>query len=295
MILLIDVAWAFLSFGEPYTEKVTKPRRNREYSLAMDEDTAVQAWQRATNDFVNAVSQMPDWEIESACPGWSIGDLVAHTIDLEAMLAEVPRAKHEPDWDRLPHVKNDVGRFIEIGVDARRGHARAALLEELRDVHERAKNRIMAMAPDDTIAWLRGDTPRDTVVQMRTFDVWLHEQDARVAAGMPGNLDGPGARQAVVRLRAGLPKLWAKSAPPNAVLHLKVTEPGVEFEEWIGIDAGGRGAFVQASEPTCTITMTWVTFVMRGGGRSTPITEDLEITGDTSLAQEFLARMAVTP
>lgn len=261
----------------------------------MGESAALQAWQEATEDFIDAVSLMPDWSRESACPGWTIGDLVAHTADLEALLAEDPRPAHQPHWAELPHVRNEISRFIEIGVDYRRGFSREELLADLRDSHGRARQRIAAMAPDETIAWLRGETPRDTVMQMRTFDVWLHEQDARVVAEMPGNLTGPGAQQALTRLRAGLPKLWAKSAPPQAVLHLSVTEPGIAFEEWIAIDPNGRGAFAEPTDSACTITMPWSTFVMRGGGRNTPITEDVQITGDADLAYAFLERMAVTP
>jgi uncharacterized protein (TIGR03083 family) len=261
----------------------------------MSEQSAIEGWQRATDDFIDALAEMPDWSLESACPGWTIADLVAHTADLEALLAQDERAEHNPDWSQLPHVGNDFGRFVEIGVDYRRGRSKDELLDELRDVHNRARQRITSMAPDDTISWLRGDTPRDTVVQMRTFDVWLHEQDARVVAGMPGNLDGPGAQQAHARLRSGLPKLWAKSAPPHAVLHLDVTEPGMAFEAWITIDGDGRADFADAGEASCSITMPWLTFVMLGGGRNTPVINDVAITGDDACAQAFIGRLAVTP
>jgi len=258
-------------------------------------EEVIRAWQVATADFITAVSDMPDWSVESACPGWSISDLVAHTIDLEAMLAEDPRPAHEIDVDAFVHVANDFGRVIEVGVDYRRGRSRDELLTELLEVHERAVQRITAMDPSETIAWLRGDTPRDTVVQMRTFDVWLHEQDARVVLGQHGNLDGPGARRALARLRAELPKLWAKSAPPHSVLHLIVTEPGIAFEEWISIDADGRGDFATATDAACTITMPWLTYVMLSGGRNTPLTNEVAITGDAALGQTFIGRLAVTP
>ena len=43
------------------------------------------------------------------------------------------RPDHQPDWDRLPHVSSDFGRFAEVGVDRRRGATRAAVIAELRD------------------------------------------------------------------------------------------------------------------------------------------------------------------
>ena len=67
------------------------------------------------------------------CPGWSVGDVVAHLIDIEQLMAGSPRPDHEPDWASLPHVQADFGRFTEVGVDCRRAHAREDVLAELQE------------------------------------------------------------------------------------------------------------------------------------------------------------------
>jgi uncharacterized protein (TIGR03083 family) len=144
----------------------------------------LQTWSAAITNFHDLAESVEDWSIGTPCPGWSIADLVSHTIDLESMLAADPRPEHSPDWAALPHIDSDFGRLTEIGVDYRRGRSRDELLAELTDAHARAVARIESLPPDASIPWLRGDTPIPRLLGMRTFDVWVHEQDARVAAGV---------------------------------------------------------------------------------------------------------------
>jgi len=71
------------------------------------------------------------WNLPTPCPGWSVADIVAHTVDLDSMAAGEPAPAHEPDWDSLPHVKGPSNQFTERGVDYRRGTPPAALLEQM--------------------------------------------------------------------------------------------------------------------------------------------------------------------
>jgi len=263
----------------------------------------LQTWSAAITNFHDLAQSVEDWSIATPCPGWSIADLVSHTIDLESMLAADPRPEHSPDWAALPHVESDFGRLTEIGVDYRRGRSRDELLAELTDAHARALARIESLPPDASIPWLRGDTPIPRLLGMRTFDVWVHEQDARVAAGMLGNLDGPGAAEAMQYLGAGLPKVWGKGvgAPAKAVLHVVISEPGLTGDFWVRMGEDGKAGLIGQNETDgdadVTVTVPWPSFVMLGGGRATQTdyARDVVVVGDQDLGRRFLESMAVTP
>lgn len=266
-------------------------------------DSALSIWDAATGNFSSFVAGIDDWSLASPCPGWSVADLVAHTIDLESMLAADPRPEHSPDWASLAHIDSDFGRLTEIGVDYRRGRSREELLTELTEAHARAVARIESLPADASIPWLRGDTPIPRLLGMRTFDVWVHEQDARVATGMVGNLDGPGAAEAMQYLSAGLPKVWGKGvvAPENAVLRVVITEPGLTGDFRVRMGGDGKAAFIGPSEvdgaADVTITVPWLSFVMLAGGRATEkdYAKDVVVVGNMDLGTRFLDCMAITP
>lgn len=260
---------------------------------------ALEDWGSATSNFRNVVTEVKDWSIDSPCPGWTIADLVSHTIDLEALLAADPRPEHTPDWSSLPHIDSDFGRLTEIGVDYRRGRSRDELLSELDAVHARARARVEALGPDATIPWLRGDTPVKQLLGMRTFDIWMHEQDARVAVGDIGNLDGPGSAHGLRYLTAGLPKVWGKNvgAPIGSVLHVSITETGVTGECWVRVNEDGKASLVDEQPADVNITLPWLAFVMLAGGRGTEtdFAEDVVVVGDQELGRKLINAMAVTP
>ncbi|HEY7822562.1 MAG TPA: maleylpyruvate isomerase family mycothiol-dependent enzyme [Acidimicrobiia bacterium] len=260
---------------------------------------SVQTWDAAVANFAALVSTIDPWDAPSPCPGWSIADLVSHTIDMESMLAGDVRPEHTPDWSGLPHVQSDFGRMTEIGVDCRRGLSPQVLLNELSDAHARARARIETLGLDAVIPWFRGDTPIPQLLSMRTFDIWVHEQDVRVSTGNTGNLDGPGAAQAMKYLSAGLPKVWGKSAgaPIGSVLQVAITEPGLSGEFWVRVNEDGRASLVEEQAHDVSISMPWLSFVMLAGGRATEINvaESVVVTGNEELGALLIDRMAVTP
>lgn len=259
----------------------------------------IETWDAAVANFSAFVDSVDDWSTATPCPGWNIADVVAHTVDLESLLADDDRPDHSPDWSRLPDITSDFGRFTEIGVDYRRGTSPDELLVELAGAHERARARLMSMPEDAAIPWLRGETPLPKLLGMRTFDIWMHEIDARLAVRQLGNLDGPGSDQARAYLTAGLPKSWGKGAqaPVGAVLHLIVDGPGQMFESWVQVDDSGRASFVDEREATTAIEMSWLAFVALSGGRQTEqdFASSAMVDGDARLGDAFLAAMAVTP
>lgn len=256
-------------------------------------------WQESLESFRGFVASLDDWSAKSPCPGWSIADLLSHTIDLESMLAGDPRPDYEPNWQALPHISSDFGRLTEVGVDMRRSWTREALLDDLDMSHQRALDRIAALGPEGVIPWLRGDTPVPQLLGLRAFDIWVHEQDARFASSQPGNYAGPGAENARDIFVGALPRLWAKSvgAPRGATLHFLIDEPGMVKECWIRVGDDGKASFVEAETANVSIALPWPSFVLLAGGRhvDSQTRDTVRVTGDTSLGHRLVDSLAVTP
>lgn len=261
--------------------------------------TPVRTWQESLENFRGFLVTLDDWSIESPCPGWSIADLLAHTIDLESMLAGDPRPNFEPDWDALPHISSAFGRLTEVGVDMRRSWTREALLADLDVTHQRAVDRVLTLSPKDVIPWLRGDTPVPQLLGYRAFDIWVHEQDARFASNQPGNYAGPGSENARDIFVGALPRLWAKSvgAPQGATVHFLVEEPGMVTECWIRVGDDGQATFVEAQAASVSISIAWPAFVLLAGGRqvNTQIRDTVRVSGDATLGLRMVESLAVTP
>jgi hypothetical protein len=79
-------------------------------------------------------SGLPDsqWDLPTGCPGWTVKDHVSRLVDYEARALGRPAPQHDPG--PLPHVRNELGRANEIGVDMRRAQSGAAVLAEFRQV-----------------------------------------------------------------------------------------------------------------------------------------------------------------
>ena len=74
-----------------------------------------------------------EWDLPTACPGWSVKDNVSHVIGTEAMLLGRPLPEVELP-DDLAHVRNDIGRYNEVWVETYRPRRPAEVVADLRSV-----------------------------------------------------------------------------------------------------------------------------------------------------------------
>lgn len=159
----------------------------------------------AIDGFVDVVASLgvDDWGRTTGCPGWTVHDIVAHVIGLEDVCTGGP----EPEVtvpDDLPHVTNDMGRYTETHVIARRAARPDALVEELMAVVSRRRDQLSGDLEVPTPSFFGGHKPLVRTLGIRTFDIFSHEQDVRRAVARPGHLDGPAARAALDRSLKGL-------------------------------------------------------------------------------------------
>ena len=264
----------------------------------------IDAWHEVMLDARLNADDPVAWLLPTACPGWTVGDLIAHLLDIDGFLAGDPRPDHEPDWDALPHAVGRISLMTEVGVDARRGVPMEEVLAEFDSVLER-RSAQLAAGTDDLTALVLGpfgsERPLGRVLSMRTFDAWVHAQDIRAARGLPLQFDTAAARITADQLLSGLPLIWGKTleAPAGTVLSLSISGPVVVTDLQVGVDDAGRGVMVTGAVPDVSLTSTWPDLLDLMTGRVLPddagLLERIELTGDAELANKLLGALNVTP
>ncbi|HLZ37548.1 MAG TPA: maleylpyruvate isomerase family mycothiol-dependent enzyme [Mycobacteriales bacterium] len=220
-----------------------------------------------------------EWSRPTGCPGWTVGDLVAHVAALEAFLLGRPEPAHELPTD-LPHVRSEFSRFMEAGVDRRRRRTRAEVLAELGDVTAARLAELRAWPPDPerrVPSPFGKQVPARTLLRLRTFDCYAHEQDIRRAVHRPGHLAGAAADVSWRVIREALAR--------------SLTGPSVALR------FGDHGAVVpdEAAAPVATLTTDWSNGLALACGRADADPGAVVVTGDRPRAAEVLAALAVTP
>ncbi len=252
-----------------------------------------------------------DFERPTDCPGWTVQDCIAHVVALEAWLGGEPLPAVEvPAYE---HIRSDVGRFTEIGVEYRRGRPGEAVVDELEEVLALRQSQLYAgdLTADSVIDGPFGPAPAGSVVGLRIFDIWTHEQDVREALGRPGDLDSAAASVAMERIERGMPKAVARSAgiAPGHTVIIDVTGPvvgrvGVRVVEQEGrplgvplftgeASAGDGGAGGEGT--TTSIALSTSAFARRAAGRGDVDAVHWSVQGDEDVARRVLEAMVVTP
>lgn len=240
------------------------------------------------------------------CPGWTVLDQIAHIASTEAMVAGEP----EPDVDvsHHAHVRHAFGARIERYVESRRGRDVEEVLDELEErlVERLALYRSGTEWAAREVEGPFGPTALGGLLAIRTFDIWMHEQDVREALERPGGLDTGAAALAVSRIFAALPRIVAKDAgiePGNAVV-LDLTGPivgraGARVEDHDGTTRG-IALFTGDAEEHADVVTTSLTLSTRvatrlAGGRRAPEDVHVVVHGDDDVARRVMAAMAITP
>ncbi|WP_043644209.1 maleylpyruvate isomerase family mycothiol-dependent enzyme [Nocardioides alkalitolerans] len=260
-------------------------------------------WWAAVEDLLDLVADVPDdaWSAPTDLAGWDAHAVLAHLAHLEAVAVDTP---HTPvDIGDAPHVRNDMGRFTEEGVVARRDRSPAELVDELRTATAARRAALVATPPTEptapaptvygAIGW---DT--ETFLGNRPLDIWMHEQDLRRALDRPGGLQGVPAAYCTQKLLRSLPYVVGKRVAPPAgtTVVLSVGElPPVGVE--IGDDGRARPLDVDGlpGDPTTRLATDLETYTIAAGGRRPVDVSRWQVSGDADLASRVLENLAVTP
>jgi uncharacterized protein (TIGR03083 family) len=255
------------------------------------------------------------------CPGWTVHDQLSHVVGVESWLEghKDPRVEM-PTYE---HIRNDLGKRVEFAVEVRRGRTGTEVVAELEDVLAQRLSTLRdpGLTDSSIISGPFGPDLAATVVLMRTFDVWVHEQDIRSALRRPGNLDSPAAAVFVSSVMLQLPRLIAKGAglePGHAVV-IDVTGPlvarqGVRVEvddqgrprghaqvagnanHAAGWHVPGAPAATSDTQPDwlTTISLSTEAFTRRAAGRRSVSDTAYSVEGDDTIARRVLEALVVT-
>ena len=158
----------------------------------------MEAYERSRARLTALVSNDDDAGVAvPACPGWTVGDVLAHVVGLAA----------DAVADRLEGYATD--SWTSAQVDGRRGRSVADLIDEW----EAATPQFRAVVGDpERSTHTFGPLP---VVAM--YDLLTHEHDVRVALGRPGRPDGDAVALALKAAIGSLRFLLADAPRPLRV------------------------------------------------------------------------------
>lgn len=247
-----------------------------------------------------ASSLRPDAWSASVLPGWDVHDVLAHLVGTETMLDGGAVPAIPVGGDVGDHVKNDIGKANEAWVVSLRKRSHADLLATFRAITARRLASLTAMPVDEfnRPSWTpAGDGTYSRFMEIRIFDCWMHEQDIRAAAGLPGNEAGPAAEQSLAEVVGALGYIIGKrgKSPDGSSVLIRLTGP---IERDLHVVTSGRAKVVAAldGEPTATIELPSSLFLRLAGGRldAEQALGQISLGGDADLARRLATSLAFT-
>jgi uncharacterized protein (TIGR03083 family) len=263
-------------------------------------DEVIEGLRQTWSSLLDATRDLDDaqWALATDCPGWDVKDQLSHLIGIErTLLGESTPEIEVPTRD---YVKNPIGQMNEAWIEFLRQRSGNEVRSEFESVTNQRLAALEAMDEDDfeEIGWSPiGQVPYRTFMVVRIMDSWMHEQDVRLALGRPGGRDGIGEEVALERADAALGVVVGKNAgaPEGASVAFEIEGPLGGRRRIEVID--GRATWREASDATCTITMSQEAYVRRFGGRisleDTLARDDVSTAGDEALATAVVSGLAV--
>ena len=236
-----------------------------------------------------------EWSLPTECPGWDVKDQLSHLIGIERSIMGEP----EPAWDAPlgDHVKNDFAARNERWIAARRPFPGPTVRDEFVEVTRARLAQLAALGDDEwaAVGWSPvGDVPHATFMEVRVFDSWVHEQDARRALDRPGG-DGNGASAlSLDRVQGAMPFVVGKQAgcAEGTAVRFDVAGPGGDARSFtVAVDGGRARPVGDEVDPTVVLSLSSIDFVRLGCGRAAA--EQVEAAGGVGLRGDAAVGRAV--
>jgi uncharacterized protein (TIGR03083 family) len=246
---------------------------------AAPEITPTEAYSRAADAFYGmlGVLQPGDWR-RPALRGLDVQGLVGHLTGVEEDTHRCLAG--DPDVAQASHVES-----TQPAADRQAGRPPAQTRAEWRHAADRTLDLVRAADdPGAEVAVHGMRLPLGTLLVIRAFELWIHDNDIRLATGLPSAIPDPSTLNLMTQAAAQLlPHAATRGGlrEPTS-LHLVLTGPG-----------GGTwdipiGHSPPASTPVGIITDA-VGFCQLVANRATPHNLSLHITGDPGRALKVLA------
>jgi uncharacterized protein (TIGR03083 family) len=240
------------------------------------------------------------WDMATCLPGWTVRDVLSHIIGSETMLLGEPVPAS--DISHLSHMRNPIAEANEVWVEAYRGLTGAEIVARLEDVATRrlAELDAMGQAEFDAPSWTPAgkDESYGRFMRIRHFDCFLHEQDIRLALGMPGRQTVEDLASSLDEVATGLGFIVGRKAgmPDGARVRIDLTGP---LSRTYFVQVEGRAAVVDAldADPTVAVELPALRFLRLTGGRhdaDVDPEDGVQFSGDRQLGGQLIANMAFT-
>ena len=262
----------------------------------------IQQWN--TLDELLAGLKKDDWTTQTALPGWSVRDVVAHVAGTEHMLSGEPVPDVELPASVREYVHNPIGELNEKFVQETRSMAVEDVLEDFREAVAERTRQLAEMSAADLEAETGspvGRVPYRRFMGVRVFDCWVHEDDIRQAVGMQHHLGTDVGRFALGEIVRALPRIVGKNAgaPEGARVRFRVPgEADTDLSLNTDVVVDGRAALAEADsavQPTVELVFDTPTFVRAATGRITAEPGNgVQVNGDDQLGRAILRSMAFT-
>jgi uncharacterized protein (TIGR03083 family) len=228
-------------------------------------------------DLDELVGELGDsqWQTATSLPGWTVHDVMAHLVGVEAMLQGVDTPGSDIDVSTLKHVRNDIGVMNERWVRKLRDLSAAELLETFRTTTAERRKALSDLSNaqwNDLTLTPAGPDSYGRFMRVRIFDCWMHEHDIRDAIGAPASaseLVGPASEHALDEMAASMGFVVGKlgGAPDGSRVSFELTGP---LGRTINVAVEGRAKVVDDfgdDDPTATIHLDGLLFSRLAGGR----------------------------
>jgi len=240
------------------------------------------------------------WDTPTCLPGWSVRDVLSHVIGTEAGLLGEPAP--DVDISHLGHMRNPIAEANELWVESNRGRSGTEMVARLEDVAGRRLALLDAMdqAGFDAPSWTPAgkDETYGRFMRIRHYDCYLHEQDMRLALGMPARETVADVASSLDEVTTGLGYIVGRKAgmPDGSRVRIDLVGP-VARTYFVQVD--GRAAVVDAldGDATVGIELPAMHFLRLTGGRhdaGVAPEDGVRFTGDRDLGGQLVANLAFT-
>lgn len=232
------------------------------------------------------------WNTQSLCPAWTMRGVVTHLGGIEHMLCGLE-----------PGALAEAVPFTRVGewIDAVEGVSTPDLLARYREVIARRTTELAALTQADLD--VAGMTPvgpgtYGRFMNIRVFDLWVHEHDIRVPLHLPGHESGPAAETAIGEIEGSLPYIIGKlvKLPDGMSITIELTGP---VRRTFHVAVEGRAKRVATLDAATVVLRTdSSTFALLACGRidpQRPIDDGLITwTGDATWGETAARNLAFT-
>jgi hypothetical protein len=143
-----------------------------------------------------------------------------------------------------------------------------------------------------------GQVPYAVFMEVRAFDSWVHEQDARRALDRPGGCGNVASSISLGRVEDAMPFVVGKKAActDGTAVRFEITGPGEDARAFTVAVEGARARAVGDDVvPTVTLSLSSLDFLRLGCGRAAAAQVEaaggIAMEGDAAVGRQVLAAM----